>query len=262
MIYKLSLCFSLLFLTGRSDAQSEYHFATGFDSANTAYETIGRGVCTVANGVLQTKKAYARLGQPDWKNYSIRFSARNPDTADPVQIWAGFRAYSRDDRYIIGLRGGTQNNVYLSRQGYMGADEFLALRPLDFHPMPGQWVDFLLEVCGDRIRVFLNHQTLPIIDITDKNANLAPSGKWILGGSWLTTDYDNLSVTGLTDDYLRGRPVKEYTVEMTTADKEKKRRTERAAYKPIVVDTLVDTRTTISLDGNWLFMPVYELAGE
>jgi len=136
MIDKLfTLCFAFVLLTGRSDAQSNYHFETNFDSGNTNYETIGRGTCTIIkdatgnNGILQTKKAYARFGQSDWKNYSIRFSARNPDTADQVQIWAGFRAYNRDDRYIIGLRGGMQNNVYLSRQGYMGTDEFLALRP-------------------------------------------------------------------------------------------------------------------------------------
>ena len=265
MIDKLTLCFAFVLLTGRSVAQSNYHFETNFDSGTTNYETIGRGSCNIIkdarknNGILQTKKASARFGQPDWKNYSIRFSARNPDTADQVQIWAGFRAYNRDDRYIIGLRGGMQNNIYLSRQGYMGTDEFLALRPLDFHPAPGQWVDFHIEVCGDRIRLFLNRQTLPIIDITDKNTHLAPSGKVILGGGWLTTEYDSLSIDGLPDDYLKGKAVKEYAVETTASDKEKRRRVERAAYKPIVVDKLEDTRTIVSLDGTWLFMPGYEL---
>ncbi|HTI07257.1 MAG TPA: glycoside hydrolase family 2 TIM barrel-domain containing protein [Puia sp.] len=253
----------LTLLTVRSDAQSTYHLETNFGSGDTTtYETIGRGACTIANGVFQTKKAYARFGQPDWKNYTIRFSARNPDTADQVQIWAGFRARNRNDRYIIGLRGGMQNNIYLSRQGYMGADEFLALRPLDFHPAPGQWTRFRIEVCGDRIRVFLNRQALPIIDITDKNANLAPSGKVILGGGWLATEYDSLSIEGLPDDALKGKTVKEGTIERSPADKEKQRQAERAAYKPISVSKLNDARTTVSLDGNWLFMPGYEMENE
>src|SRR5882762_6648182 len=75
----IALSLLLALLTAGSDAQSTVHLDTNFGSGDTTtYETIGRGACTIANGVFRTKKAYARFGQPDWKNYTIRFSARNP----------------------------------------------------------------------------------------------------------------------------------------------------------------------------------------
>src|SRR5438445_790576 len=85
-----------------------------------------------------------------------------------------------------------------------------------------------------------------------------PIGKVILGGGWLATEYDSLSIDGLPDDALKGKAVKEVAVETTPADKEKQRKAERAAYKPITVDKLDDARTTVSLDGSWLFVPGYE----
>ena len=63
------------------------------------------------------------------------------------------------------------------RLGYMGTDEFLGVRPLGFHPVPGEWYNIKVEVCGNRIRVFLNNEKEPRIDVTDKNGNLAPAGQ-------------------------------------------------------------------------------------
>lgn len=229
-------------------------------SQPTDLKIIGRGECEVADGVFRTKDAYACFGDHQLKDYTVSFKARAPRNAEQVQIWAGFRTYNRFDRYVVGIKGGLQDDIYLMRTGYMGTDEFLSMRPLDFHLEPGTWYRMKVEVCGNRIRVFLNDESKPRIDVTDKNSNLAPSGEVALGGGWIETEFDDLVITPMTPDQLKGVKAEEYKNIPTARDKENKRRTERAAYQPIKVGTLADSRTEVSLDGNWLFMPEYQLS--
>ncbi|MBN9381131.1 MAG: hypothetical protein J0H74_10210 [Chitinophagaceae bacterium] len=224
------------------------------------FEKVGKGICKVTDGVLTTKDAYAAWGVRDQRNYELRFRARTPEGGEQVQIWAGFRAYDRNNRYILALRGGRQNNLYLSRLGYMGTDEFLALRDLDFHPVPGAWYTLRVQVCGSRIRVFLNDERLPRIDITDRNSQLAPSGRVTLGGGWISTEYQGLEIRPLREDLFAGETVKEYV--FPGVDKERRRRAARSAYRPVVVPELRGARTTVSLDGEWLFKPVYEFSDD
>ncbi|MDP4240567.1 MAG: glycoside hydrolase family 2 TIM barrel-domain containing protein [Bacteroidota bacterium] len=257
---KFILLFMFVFMG--LQAQKVMPFKENFDKQDTQIRITGRGICKIENGVLKTKDAYASFGEHNWANYEIRFSARTPENEKKVQIWAGFRAYNRDDRYIIGLKGGIQNDLYLGRQGYMGTDEFLGLRALHFHPEPGQWYNFRIQVCDNRIRVFLNDEKSPRIDVIDKNSQLAPSGEITLGGSWIENEFDNLSITPLSEKQLKNVANDEYTVVMSNNDKEKKRIQERAAYKPVIINHLADSRTEISLDGQWLFMPEYELANQ
>jgi hypothetical protein len=237
----------------------KFEFQTDFTNSAMLLKTVGRGNCIIADGVLKSKDAYACFGNPDWKNYVVKFKARAPQWADQVQIWTGFRAFNRNDRYIVGLRGGLQNNLYLSRMGYMGTDEFLGLRPLNFEPKPGIWYDLKIEVCGNRIRVFLNNETLPRIDVVDKNSAQAPYGEVTLGGSWIETEFDDLSITSLEEEYLKNKPTEELVKKIEPDDKEKRRVTDRTGYKPIIVDKLGTGRSEISLDGQWLFMPEYGL---
>ena len=251
----------LLLVSIHVTAQPAFKLVETFGTKQPTPAKTGRGSCALADGVLKTKDAYTSFGKQEWINYEIRFRARTPLAEKEVQVWAGFREYNRDDRYIIGFRGGMQNNLYLSRLGYMGTDEFLALRPLDFHPEPDAWYNFHIEVCGDRIRVFLNDEALPRIDIKDKNSRLAPSGKVTLGGGWITTEYDDLSITNLAANYLDSVPWLEYNTG-TKNNKEERRGIERSTWHPVVVNKLNATRTTISLDGKWLFEPLYELPGE
>lgn len=223
-------------------------------------KVVGRGECEIVDGVFRSKDAYACFGDHQLKDYSVTFKARAPKNAEQVQIWAGFRTYNRFDRYVVGIKGGLQDDIYLMRTGYMGTDEFLSMRPLDFRPEPGIWYKLKVEVCGDRIRVFLNDESKPRIDVTDKNSNLAPSGEVALGGGWIETEFDDLVITPMNADQLKGVKVAEYSNVPTAYDKENKRRTERASYQPIRVGTLAGSRTEVSLDGNWLFMPEYQLA--
>lgn len=234
-------------------------FKTDFSNASLSIKTIGRGSNKIENGVLKSKDAYACFGNAASKNYRVSFKARAPKGAEQVQIWAGFRAFNRFDRYVVGVRGGLQNNLYLSRMGYMGTDEFLGLRPLRFEPKVGTWYDVKIEVVGPRIRVFVNNETLPYIDVVDPNTALAPSGEVSLGGSWIDTEFDDLTITPLADDFLQKVAVAEFSKTTTAVDKEKKRVAERLNYKPIVIPDFKNARTEISLDGQWLFMPEHEM---
>ncbi len=245
----------LVSLTGY--AQSEWK--NNFSTQGEMLKTVGRGECSINVGVFRSKGAYACFGKPEWRNYTMSFKARAPKEAEQVQIWAGFRANNRFDRYVIGIKGGLQDDLYLMRMGYMGTDEFMGVRPLGFHPVPGEWYRLKVEVCGNRIRVFLNDEKEPRMDIIDKNSDLAPSGPVTLGGGWIETEFDDLVVTPLSEDALKNVKVAEYREVLTPQQKETKRQLERANYASVKVNALKEGRTDISLDGNWLFMPGYEL---
>lgn len=130
--------------------QSNFNLKVSFDQPNSDYEKTGRGLCKIEDSILKTKEAYASFGDQSWTNYEVTFSARTPIAEKEVWIWAGFRASDRDDRYILGLRGGSENDLTLARLGYMGADEFLAIRHLDFKLQPGKWYDIKVQVSGNR----------------------------------------------------------------------------------------------------------------
>jgi beta-galactosidase len=244
----------LFFNTGLS-AQSK-DINESFDQLQSGHEITGRGVVKVEQGVLKSKDAYASFGDINMKNYEFSFRARTPEKEKEVQIWSGFRASGRNDRYILGLRGGIQNDLYLARLGYMGTDDHLALRHLDFPLLPGQWYDIKVQVVNDRIKVFVNKQELPWIDIKDPYTEFSPKGKVTLGGSWIETEFDDLQIKALNTDYFSDNTVKEYAVK--TVDKNLKRQTQRAAYTPIVVKNIVGSRSIVSLNGNWLFSPGYQ----
>ena len=258
-IFDKAIILLAFFLLNQTISAQQSQFKTDFSNVSMPFKTIGRGSNKIENGILKSKDAYCCFGNVEWKNYTVKFKARAPQGAEQVQIWAGFRAFNRNDRYIVGIRGGLQNSLYLSRMGYMGTDEFLGLRPLYFQPKAGNWYDVKIEVCGNRIRIFLNNETIPRIDVVDKNSALAPSGEVTLGGSWIETEFDDLVITPLADNYLQNIAFVELTKQLSTTDKDKKRVAERATYKPIVIKDFKTGRTEISLDGQWLFMPEYEL---
>ena len=230
-----------------TQAQDQTVWSNDFSNASQPLNTVGRGVCRVNDGVFHSRSAYALFGNPEWKDYTLSFKARAPKDAEQVQIWAGFRTHNRFDRYVVGIKGGLQDDLYLMRTGYMGTDEFMGVRPLGFHPVPGEWYKVKVEVCGNRIRVFVNDEKLPHIDLEDKNSNLAPTGEVALGGGWIDTEFDDLTVTPLAEDALKGVRVEEYRMALTTQEKEKKRSEERAQYTSVKLDKLTADRTELSL---------------
>ncbi|WP_345952923.1 glycoside hydrolase family 2 TIM barrel-domain containing protein [Mucilaginibacter sp. PAMB04168] len=257
-LFKATLLFCLM--CSKVYAQKAIKIDERFDDSLIKYEKIGRGLAGIKSSVLVTKDAYLSFGEKEWRNYEFKFKARVPDTARQVQICAGFRAGNRDDRYILMLKGGSQKFLYLARLGYMGTDDYLALRVLNFQPRSGKWYQFRIQLTGDRIRVFLENENLPRIDIVDKNSRLAFSGKITLGGSWITNEFDDLVVTPVDTAAIAGLPVKEFA--LPAIDKASQRLKERAAYKSIVVKTIKPARTEVSLNGRWLFSPGYETTDE
>lgn len=240
-------------------AQQTAALSFDFSQDRQSLKTVGRGICKVENGVLKSKDAYVCLGDPAWKNYRVTFRCRAPHDAEQVQIWAGFRAYNRADRYIVGIKGGLQDDLYLSRQGYMGTDELMDIRPLGFHPVPGTWYNVKIEVCKNRIRVFVGDNDRPHIDVVDKNSYLAPAGEVTLGGGWIETEFDDLTITPLEENQLDLVSNRVLSFAMQPREKNVKRKQERAAYRPMKLEALKGTRTEMSLDGDWLFMPTYQL---
>lgn len=241
-------------------AQTEFTLSTNFTDHVPKYEIISRGVVKAENGVLTTKEAYATFGENNWKDYEITFKARTAAHEKEVQIWSGFRASSRNDRYILGLKGGIQNDLYLARLGYMGTDDFLALRHLDFPLTPGKWYDIKIQVVGDRIKVFLNNEKLPRIDVRDQYSRFSPNGKVVLGGSWLTNEFDDLKIRSITKEDFPSARIAEY--KLPAINKAQQREKERSTYKEIKVNKLDKGRTEISLNGKWLFSPNYEVKDE
>lgn len=242
------------------EAQSAFKVNENFQHSNPQFDKVGRGTCQIKNGMLKTQNAYAAFGDSSWSDYQFSFQASVPDRAKQVEIWCGFRAEDRNDRYIVGLKGGVQNDLYLGRLGYMGKDDFLALRHLDFSLATGKTYTLKIQVVGDRIRIFLNQEKLPRIDVVDKNTDLLPKGKVTLGGSWIENNFSHLSIQSLSANALSDEPVKEYTA--PPVNKEALRKKERAAYQMVDVKKIDKGRTIISLDGKWLFKPGYETTNE
>ena len=253
MMLLAASCSTILYVSGQN-------LHNDFSDAAQTLRTMGRGTSRVSDGVLTTKGQYVLFGNPDWKNYSVSFRARAPKDAEQVQIWAGFRTRNRFDRYVLGIKGGLQDDIYLMRTGYMGTDELMGVRPLGFHPEPGDWIDVRIEVCGKRMRVFVNDSRYPYIDVEDNNGwQLAETGEIALGGGWIETEFDELKVSPLADDAFKDVSNKEMSFVLSPAQKEAKRKKERAAYSPKKLQTLDGVRTEFSLDGDWLFMPTYQM---
>nr|WP_294897551.1 glycoside hydrolase family 2 TIM barrel-domain containing protein [uncultured Pedobacter sp.] len=257
-----SICIVMGLISLLTHANAQSSIAENFSNSAESLNIIGRGITKIENGVFTAKDAYACFGDKNLKDFRFTFEARAPKTAKQVQIWAGFRAFNRFDRYIIGFRGGLQNNLYLSRMGYMGADELLGLSNLHFKPQTGKWYKFKIEVVGNRIRVFINNEVLPRIDVVDPNSNLAPSGSVTLGGGWIETEFDNLTIEPLKPTALDGLSYQVYTPKVTDQQKETQREKERSTYVSKKVDKLNALRTEISLDGKWLFKPDYEITDQ
>jgi hypothetical protein len=240
--------------------QRDMHIETKFGADKENFDKAGSGICIIENNMLITKDAYAGFGDRLWKNYEFSFTAQTPAKEKEVQIWAGFRAVDRDNRYVLGLTGGMENDLYLARLGYMGADDYLALRHIDFPLKTGVAYTLKIQVLGQRIRVFLNQEKQPRIDIIDKHNENNPSGKITLGGGWLEADFQHLSVKPLSENALDNIAINEYTP--PPVDKNKLRMQQRASYHPVVVHNIHAARTQISLNGNWLFQPGYEAKGD
>ena len=201
--------------------------------------------------------------QHAWADGEISFRARAPLDAGQVQIWGGFHYRDRDSRYVFALRGGQNNDVYLARYAPDGKAEFLGFSPLDFHPVPGTWYDLRIVVLGHRYLIFVNDEKLPRINVADPKA-LWATGSAFLGGGWLPAEFADFKSTPLSEESRAAfQSIGSRQWAAPIVDKEVLRQNQRAKYEPARVPVLNGLRTEVSLDGNWLLLPDYELpAGE
>lgn len=216
------------------------------------WETIGRGSpqvsaysVTLQDGFIMTKES--------WGDCEFAFSARAPQNASQVQIWAGIHVRDRDSRYVFGLRGGDDNDVYLARYGPDGEGEFLGVAPLDFRPQPGTWYDLRAVARGNRFQIYVNNESLPRINVIDDVPPWSQGGV-SLGGGWLAAEFRRVKVSQPSG------PVETRVWRQPAIDREMVRERQRAAYQPLRVDRIEPNRTEVSLDGKWLFLPDQELS--
>jgi hypothetical protein len=199
-------------------------------------------------------------GQKVWDDVEMSFRARMPPGIEQVQIWGGFNYRDRDSRYVFALRGGHNNDLYLARYAPDGNAKFLGFAPLHFKPQPGVWYRLRVIVSGSQIQIYLNNEKLPRLNVTDKGA-LWNKGRVLLGGGWLPTEFSDLQVRPLSsEDKAALLALGGERWAPPVGDKEALRRRQRDVYAPVKVGELKSLRTDVPLDGDWLFMPDYQLS--
>ena len=223
-----------------------------------SWSIVGRGTIQTTPESAVITGGFA-VEQQMWSDGEISFRARAPQDAGEVQIWGGFRQRDRDSRYVFALRGGHDNDVYLARYAPDGNAKILGFAPLDFPPVPGTWYRVRVVVLGSRFHIYLNDEKLPRLNAVDP-APLWKSGSAFLGGGWLPAEFTDFKHTPLSDAVrAEFRSVGNAQWAPPAEDKEALRQQQRAEYAPARVASLKPLRTEVSLDGNWLLLPDYEL---
>lgn len=205
----------------------------------------------ISNGFL--------VREGEFGDVDVTFRMRAPKETPQVQAWAGFRVADQDHRYVVGLRGGNNNHIYLARYAPYTDAVFLGIAPLDFAPKVNEWYKLRVIAIGKRIQVYLNDESVPRINVEDADAKWS-SGGIALGGGYLATEYAAPVVGPASEEAHRMFATAGKRVwEKPPVDKAAKRAADRAAYRDFEVAELNRGRTEIPLDGNWLFKPDQEL---
>ena len=222
------------------------------------WTTVGRAMLQTNSSSVTITGGFA-VSRQIWTNAEITFQARAPRDVEQVQIWAGFHFRDRDSRYVLALRGGNDNDLYIARYAPDGGAEFLGFAPLDFKPVPGTWYRLRIITLGDRFLIFLNDEKLPRINIVDRDAPWR-AGRVCLGGGWLPAEFSNVEIKPLTaSDKSAFNAIGGKHWRSPSVDKEALRKKQRAEYAPRIIEISSPSRVEVSLNGDWLFMPDYLL---
>ena len=219
------------------------------------WQVTGRGQTNWSDSQVQIKDAFISLKDSTPEAFEFSFEAQTPKSEEQVQIWAGFGFQNRDNRYAIGLRGGNNNDLYLCRYQDDAKSKLLALESLNFNPQTDKWYTIKLVYFNGNIQVYLNNEATPRMVVKDKTPLLA--GNLVLGGGWIPTNFRNVVIKPLnTSDISDYKNVKQkFEVKLTVNEKEALRIKQRSSYKPVKVRSINKDRTSVSLEGKWLFMP-------
>ena len=197
-----------------------------------------------------------------WGDATITLRTRAPAGTTDVQLWCAFRCQGPHGRYIVGLRGGNNNDLYIARYAPEGGIRFLGVAPLNFKPSAGTWYHLRIVAMGPHFHVYLNNESLPRLNAID-HLPLWMTGTVFLGGGWLPAEYADLQVMPLSGtDKVAFLKVGGQHWTAPAENKDARRTEQRAAYQPARLAAFGIQRTELSLDGHWLFMPEYEIGSE
>ena len=252
-LLRIALILLLYQVASATNVLLQDHFVQ-FDSHRWRIE--GRGTNSISEGALSLRDCEAVGDVGETSDYELSFRARAPQGASEAQIWASVRRTARDSRYVIGVRGGNNNEIYIARYAPNGKQMFFGVTPLTFPPKPGEWTRVRIVVAGRRIEVFLNEASSPTMAVSDEKEGWLEHGGVSLGSGYLDTEFADVAVCSLGNDLSATSRV----AISKEDDKQRanRRRQERVTYRPVSVEKLGGTRAEISLDGQWLFLPDYE----
>jgi hypothetical protein len=218
------------------------------------WTTVGRATVQASPNSVVIANGFA-MSKETWKDCVFTFQGKAAKGDGQVQIWGGIRVKDNENRYVVGLRGGAETELSFARYAADGQSKFLGWVPLDFKPEVDKYYTIRVAVSGKRFQVYLNDEKLPRINIEDSDA-LWDEGGVALGGGWLPTEFTQPVVEPLTGAKLTEfQSVGDKVWTAPELNKEDLRKQQRAAYQPAKIDKLPELRGSVSLDGNWLFMP-------
>ncbi len=229
----------------------------GIDPAD--FTIIGRGEVLWYSESVIIKDCILRSKDTIRGAFEFSFEARALPDENQVQIWSGIGMVNRDNRYMLGLRGGNNDDLFLRRRKTLGKEKLLALHPLNFQPQINDWYKMRMVKLKEKILIFIGDESLPRIVAIDDDPLV--EGSAYIGGGWIRTEYRNLQVKHLSDDDVdtfekmeiakeRGEKREKRSVKREAARKEN-----RLTYKSVWVKQLSVGRTEVELNGPWLFMP-------
>lgn len=237
------------------DAASISHYTINQDN----WTKLGRGNVIWTEGSVSVKDCWLKSKETLTGAIEFSFSARAAKNAEQVQIWAGWGMKDRDNRYALGLRGGNNNDLYLTHYETIGKDKMLAWEPLNFKPETDEWYSIRIVSAQGHIRIYLNDEQSPRIVVDDPNP--INKGSIYLGGGWIETEYKDVKVRKILPDQLQ--PFINDSVKIcfkcTVTETEFIRQKQRRNYKPLKVRKINGARTVVDLAGDWLFMPEQEI---
>jgi hypothetical protein len=238
---------------------SSYVMAQDYSLIKDKVDIVGRGLAEWSKEEVLVSDCFITLKEENPEKFEMIYHVKGANNGAQVHEWSGFGIQNRDNRYAVGLRGGNNNDLYLCRYQSDAKNEMLALASLDFQVVTEEWYKMKVVFWEGNIRIYLNDENVP--RIVAKDENYLRSGSAVLGGGWLPTRYKGLRVKALSaEDIVRYESDSiKYHTRLSDQEKNAKRRQQRDNYQAVKIHEINEARTEISLAGNWLFMPGYQM---
>ena len=153
---------------------------------------VGRGTVEWLDDGVLIEDAYLLVNDTELQDFTFSFEGRAPleAAANEVGIWATFRQFDHNHRYVVGLRGEPHSDLYLARYAPDGNDRMLALQSVPT-VQPGQWALVAVTAAGNEISVYLDGEKT--ISVKDPQTSFT-AGKVGIGGGYHMTEFRNVQV--------------------------------------------------------------------